>query len=362
MNYAVIMAGGSGTRLWPMSRKSKPKQLHNLISEKSLIQETLKRVRKAVPADEIYISTVAKYRDEIKKQLPEIKDKNFIVEPVGRNTAPSILYIAKKIAQNEPEAIIATLASDHDVENVEAFANMIKAGFAAVKKYPDHLVAIGIKPTRPDTGLGYIKIGKSLGAIDGEQIFKVERFVEKPSLEVAEKYIKSWEYFWNGAYYFFQARELINWFKKYRPAVSKKIDQMLEHEQKGSSGANKAKKIYESLKDEQFEYAVIEQPDFKQVLAIPADLGWSDVGNWGTLLEVLTSKFGSKIVSRGHHVDVGSNNCLVYASDQLIATVGLNGIIIIDTPDAILVANQNQAQDVKKLLDKFKEEGRHLYL
>ena len=358
----MIMAGGSGTRLWPMSRKSKPKQLHSLISDKSLIQETLKRVKKAVPADEIYISTVAKYRDEIKKQLPEIKDKNYIVEPAVRNTAPSILYIAKKIVQREPEAIISTLASDHDVENIEAFASMIKAGFAAVEKYPDYLVAIGIKPTRPDTGLGYIKIGKSLGEINNEQIFEVERFVEKPSYETAVKYVKAWEYFWNGAYYFFKAKELISWFKKYRPAVSRKIDQMLEYEKKGNGGARQAQKIYESLKDEQFEYAIVEQPDFKKVLAIPADLGWSDVGNWGTLLEVLTNKFGSKIVSRGHHVDVGSDNCLVYAAEQLIATVGLNGIIIIDTPDAILVANQGQAQDVKKLLDKFKEEGRHLYL
>ncbi|PIT97437.1 hypothetical protein COT77_01425 [Candidatus Berkelbacteria bacterium CG10_big_fil_rev_8_21_14_0_10_41_12] len=362
MNYAVLMAGGSGTRLWPMSRKAKPKQLHSLISEKSLIQETFDRVKKAVPVDQIMVSTIAKYKDEIKKQLPDIPEENFIVEPVGRNTAPSILYVTKKILKEDPEAIIVTLASDHVVDNIDEFVRMIEASYKAAQKHPDHLIAVGIKPTRSDTGLGYIKIGKAIEEIDGEAVFKVDKFVEKPDLATAEKYVKGWEYFWNGAYYFFRAEELVNWFVKYRPQLNKKMDEMINFESKPNGGTRRAKELYESFEDEQFEYAIIEQKDFKKVLVIPADLGWSDVGNWGTLLEILSTKFGSKIISRGHHVDVGSENCLVYGDSKLIATVGLSNIIVVDTPDAILIADQAKAQSVKALLDKFKEEGKHLYL
>lgn len=363
MNYAVLMAGGSGTRLWPMSRKSKPKQLHNLVSEKSLIQETFVRVKKSdIPADNIFVSTIPEYKDEIKKQLPEIPEGNFIVEPAGRNTGPSILYLTKKILARDPEAYIATLPSDHVVDNQDEFKQMVQTSFKAVEKYSDHLIVVGIKPTRPDTGLGYIKIGTAKEEIDDQQVFEVDRFIEKPDLPTAEKYVKSWEYFWNGAYYFFRASELEGWFGKYRPEMNQKIDKMLAHETEGNGGVKKAKEVYESLDNEQFEYAIIEQKDFTKVLAIPADLGWSDVGNWGTLLEVLRGKFGSKIVSRGHHIDAGSENCLVYAGDKMIATVGLSDIIVVDTPDAILIANQDKAQDVKQLLDKFKEEGKHLYL
>lgn len=364
MNYAVIMAGGSGTRLWPMSRKSKPKQLHNLVSEKSLIQETFDRVAKALPKENIFISTTSQYAEEIKKQLPDLPADNFIIETSSRNTGPALAYIAKMVSLKDKDATIATIASDHIVKNTDIFINTLKVAFKAVEKYPDHLVAVGINPTKPDTGLGYIKMGSMRTEFDGEKVFEVDKFAEKPDLKTAEKYLQSWEYLWNGAYYFFKAEELLNWFKKYRPETHETIEEIGNLARSGGNGAVQAKikALYDGLTNEQFENAIIEQEDFQKVLVIPADLGWSDIGNWGTLFDVLSETHGTKMISRGYHIDVDSEGCLVYGGDKMIATLGLRNVIVVDTPDVMLIANKDKAQDVKKMLDKLKDEGKHLYL
>lgn len=364
MDYAVIMAGGTGTRLWPMSRKTKPKQLQSLVSGKSLVQETFSRLRKAVSEKQILVSTNPDYLEELQKQLPEVPKENFIVEPAKRNTGPALIFVALTLLQRDRDAVIATIASDHVVQNTDVFTNTVKAAFGAVKKYPDHLVAVGINPTKPDTGLGYIKMGNAKDDILGEKVFEVDGFVEKPNQKTAEKYLQSWQYLWNGAYYFFKASTMEGWAKKYTPRSYNKLKKSVEVIAKNNNGTSnaEAKKIYAKIEDEQFENAIIEQKDFKKVLVVPAELGWSDVGNWGTLLDVLSEAHDSKMISRGYHIDIGSDNCLVYGSDKMIATLGLKDAIIIDTPDVFFVANKNRAQDVKLLLEKLKDEGKHLYL
>lgn len=364
MDYAVIMAGGTGTRLWPMSRKSKPKQLHNLVSKKTLIQETFDRVESTLGPKRIFISTNPNYVEDIASQLPSIKKENFIVEPVGRNTAPALAYIAFSIFKKDPDANIATLASDHIVSNVDIFSQTLKIAFKAVDKYPDHLVVVGINPTKPDTGLGYIKMGNVREKIDGEQVFDVEGFVEKPDLKTAEKYLASWEYLWNGAYYFFRAKEFLKWLKKYRPELYRKMDEItdIELSEKSEENTKKVKELFRSLENEQFENAIIEQKDFDKILVIPADLGWSDIGNWGTLHEVLTNDDGDSMISRGQHIDVGSKGCFVYGNGKMIATLNLKDIVIVDTDDVILIADKNKAQDVKLMIDKLKQEGKDIHL
>lgn len=364
MNYAVIMAGGTGTRLWPMSRKSKPKQLHNLVSEKTLVQETFERLKKAVPEKQILVSTNPNYLEELQRQLPEVPEENFIVEPAKRNTGPALIFIALKLLERDKEATIATIASDHVVQNKDIFANTVKAAFEAVKKYPDHLVAVGINPTKADTGLGYIKMGDAKDDIFGEKVFEVDEFVEKPDHKTAEKYLQSWQYLWNGAYYFFKARTMEGWAKRYTPKTYNYLKKVINALSENDNGVGKveARKIYERVQDEQFENSVVEQKDFNKVLVIPAELGWSDIGNWGTLLDVLSEAYNSEIISRGYHIDIGSKGCLVYGNDKMIATIGLKDTIVVDTPDVILIANKNNAQDVKLLLDKLKAEGKHLYL
>lgn len=364
MNYTVIMAGGSGTRLWPMSRKASPKQLQSLVSDKSLVQETFLRLKKALPAKQILVSTNPTYLEELQKQLPEIPPENFIVEPAKKNTLPALAFIAQMILKRDKNAVIGTIASDHVVQNTDVFVNTVKAAFEAVKKYPDHLAAVGINPTKADTGLGYIKMGNTKDELLGEKIFEVDGFVEKPDKKTAEKYLQSWQYLWNGAYYFFDAKAMDGWVKKYVPDTHRVLKRVVKILSEGTNGVaqTQAKKEFDKIKDEQFENAVVEQKDFNKVLVIPAELGWSDIGNWGTLLDVLSEAHDSTMISRGYHIDVNSQGCLVYGKDKMIATLGLKDAVIIDTPDVFFVANKNNAQDVKLLLDKLKAEGKHLYL
>ncbi len=364
MNYAVIMAGGTGTRLWPMSRKSKPKQLHGLVSNKTLVQETLNRLKKTLPVENIMVSTNPDYLDELKRQLPEIPDENYIVEPAKRNTGPALLYIATMLFKRDKDAVIATIASDHVVQNTDIFANTVKAAFKAVGKYPDHLVAVGINPTKPDTGLGYIKMGDAKDDILGEKVFKVDSFVEKPDKKTAEKYLQGWQYLWNGAYYFFKASTMESWGKKYMASDLKNVQKAVEVILEGGNGKAQAeaKNYFGKASDIQFENAIIEKKDFNKILVIPAELGWSDIGNWGTLFDVLSESHGSSMISRGYHIDMNSEGCLVYGGDKMIATLGLKDIIVIDTPDVFFIASKSNAQDVKLLLDKLKNEGKHLYL
>lgn len=357
--YAVIMAGGSGTRLWPMSRQASPKQFQKLVSEKTLIQETFERVQKVLPVSQIYVATTEKYKDLALKQLPEVSEKHILLEPAQRNTSPAFGLAGLHLLAKDPKAIIATVASDHLVTNIEEFVSTFKAAFKAVEKYPDKLVAVGINPDKPDTGLGYIKMGAEVGKVDGKIAYEIDSFVEKPDVKTAAKYVKSWQYLWNAAYYFWQAKNMVKWLDKSRPRVMRDLRKIVAL-QKKSGNQSKIKAIYEKFENEQIEYSVVEK--LGKVIVIPADLGWSDVGNWGTLQEVLSAQFGTPIIARGHHIDHESQNVLVYAHDKMVATVGLRDVIIVDSPDAILVASKDRAQDIKALLDRVKSEGKHLYL
>ncbi|MFA7253042.1 MAG: sugar phosphate nucleotidyltransferase [Patescibacteria group bacterium] len=361
--YAVIMAGGSGTRLWPMSREQRPKQLHKLISNKTLLQETYERIIKAVPEKNVYVSTIRKFIDEAKKQLPDLPDDHFIVEPAPKNTAPAFAYICKYLLKKDPDASIATIASDHLIKNTDAFVETIKIGKKVLEKHPHHLTAVGINPNFPSTELGYMKIGKEISRIDGRQVFEIEEFTEKPDLKTAYQYVQGWNYLWNGAYYFFKAKEMLNWIGEFRPEIIRTIDMISDIENSDSPMAEtKINDLYSKLDSEQIENAIIEDTGFKKFLSIPADLGWSDIGTWSTLCDVLLSNYSAHIISRGNHIDIDSKNSLIYANNKLIATIGLEDLIVVDTDDIMFIANKNKANDVKKLLTKLKAEGKHPYL
>lgn len=358
-HYAVIMAGGSGTRLWPMSRQASPKQFQKLVSDKTLIQETYSRVKKILPVKQIYIATTEKYKNLVLEQLPEVDEDRIFLEPAQRNTSPAFGLAALHITAKDPDAIIATVASDHVVTNNEEFVSIFKAAYMAVTKYPHKLVAVGINPDKPDTGLGYIKMGAEVGKVDGKVAYEIDSFVEKPDLKTAEKYIKSWQYLWNAAYYFWRAKDMIGWLEDSRKSVVSGLKKIVEM-QKEPGNQTKIKEIYEKFENEQIEYSVVEK--LGKVIVIPADLGWSDVGTWGTLQEVLSGQFGTPVVARGHHIDYESSDILVYARDKMVATVGLKNVIIVDSPDAMLVVSKDRAQDIKALLDRVKSQGKHLYL
>ena len=361
--YAVLMAGGSGKRLWPMSRISRPKQFHNLNGEKTLLQETYLRLKRVLKPSQIFVATTATYKDEALAQLEELSESQFIIEPTSKNTAPAIGFVATNILMRNPKAIIATIASDHVIQNPEEFALTLKAAFQAVNKNPNHLIVIGIKPNRPDTGLGYIKMGKQLEESNGHQLFEVDAFIEKPDLKTAQQYLKSWKYLWNAAYYCFRASDCLAWFGKYQPRMKQLLDKIKQELTQKEPQNKKIAELFARFESEQFEIAIIQKKGFaKNVYVIPSDLEWSDVGNWASVHDILSETFQSGMIVKGHHIDHGSQNCLIYAHDKLVATLGLKDVIIVDSPDVTLVAAKDKAQEVKQLLDKIKEQGKYLYL
>lgn len=354
--YIVLMAGGSGTRLWPVSRAHLPKQFHAFSSKKSLLQETYDRVKDLAPKNNIYISLVENIAKTSQRQLPEIPQENFIIEPEGKNTAPAIGLAAAKIFQKDPEAIIATVASDHTIEKTAQFQKVIGQAASFVKNNPPYLVTIGIKPTEPHTGYGYIKIGRK---ITDSPVHEVEKFVEKPDLATAQKYLAAGDYLWNASYFIFQAKAMLDNFKQYQNGIYRGLMTII----RGLGTKDEAKIIereYRAFPKEPIDTAIAEK--IKTIGVICADLGWSDIGSWASLYELLAKNTGETNISQGHHVGVGDKNCLVYAQDKLLATVGLEDIIVIDTPDVTLVCNKNKSQQVKDLIEKLKEQGKHQYL
>lgn len=353
MNYAVIMAGGSGTRLWPLSRKNKPKQFQALVSNRTLLQETYDRIKLFLPDEQIFVSATPEYKAEILKQLPQLPKDNCIIEPSARNTTAAHGFIAFNLFNRDPNAIFTTLPSDHAIEDVDAFIRANLAAFSTIEKYPKKLVTLGVTPTAPETGLGYIKIGDHFEDINSEKIYKIDSFIEKPNLETAKKYVTEWGYLWNSANYFFRADTLLDLIKKYRPAtysILEKINQLIL--KNGSS--EKIKSLYETIDKEQLADSIFEQKDLES-LVVPANLGWNDVGNWGALYELIFNSKNIDMITKGNNIDHHSQDCLIYGGQKLIATLGLKDIIIIDSPDVTLVTTRQEAQHIKDLLAKIDE-------
>lgn len=357
---AVIMAGGSGTRLWPMSRKSFPKQLQKLVGDKSMIQETFDRLEPVVGKDNIYISTTEKYKEATRKTLIGVNEDNYLIEPNAKNTAPAIGLITAYFYALDPKTIIATVASDHVVTKTGEFQKVLGVARDLIIKNPDQLVTVGLNPTYPETGMGYIKMNGLFTTINNTKVFSVEEFVEKPDLATAKKYLSSWEYLWNASYFIFRADHMMNLFKKHQSKIYTELEKIVKLYDRGEATEELINEIYQKMPEAPIDTAIIEKA--KDVLVIPADLGWNDVGSWASLYDVLSLSTGSSVISKGHHIGVDDENILVYSGEKMIATVGLDNIVIVDTPDVTLICNKNHSQDIKKLIEKLKDEGKHLYL
>lgn len=355
--YAVIMAGGTGTRLWPASRRENPKQFQKFTSSRTMIQETYARAAKIVPAGNIMVSTTEQYKNLTLAQLPAVTEQQLIIEPAARGTAPAIALVAKSLYKINPEAIVATIASDHAIKNVAEFTVSVSAALEAAGKNPTKLVTVGINPTFPDTGLGYIKMGKVFGKFGQKEIFYVDSFVEKPNLKMAEKYLRNYAYLWNASYFVFSARGFLKLTEEFMPKIFRSLAKM-----EVARNRKESAKIYNSLENEPIDTALVEKLGKTDRLVVPSELDWSDVGNWGALFDFFKDGLEPKMVIKGNHIDEDSKNCLVYAEDKLVATIGLENIIIIETGDVILVANKNRVAEVKKIIDKLKKQGKHSYL
>lgn len=353
MIYAIIMAGGAGTRFWPLSREKMPKQLLKIGGEDTLIRQTVSRVLPLVRVENIFIVTNHSLADTIGYQLSTKFDRswdgNFILEPAAKNTAPALGLAALHLERIDPESIMVVLSADHSIRKSGEFLDLIrKAGEAARH---DYLVTLGIQPDRPETGYGYIKSGERCRETGIDGVYTVEAFVEKPNLETAREYLREGRYFWNSGIFVWKTKTLLNEIEKHQPSLHQGLGEI-----RRSIGTEKeaavVKGVFKDLESISIDYAVMEKTG--RAAVIPADIGWSDVGSW-TALDDVSERDAAGNVITGNVIDIGSRDSIIYAEKRLVATIGLTETVVVDTPDATLVCSKERAQDVKKIVDELKK-------
>ncbi len=357
-HYIVIMAGGSGTRFWPLSREAMPKQLLRIDGGETLIQQTIARVRPIIAPDHIHVVTNKSQAEQIRYQVPELDKANFIIEPSARNTAAAIGLAAVYLNHHNPDSLMGVLPADHVVKNSEKFLETLKSAFYAAGE--GCLVTIGIRPERPETGYGYIHAGRQLSqpAKETAEVFHVDRFTEKPDIETARKYLEDGHYFWNSGMFVWKTSVVISEIERHMPLLGdglKKIRSVI-----GSNDeASVVSRVFSELESVSIDYGIMEKSD--RVVVIPADLGWSDVGSWTALDEIAARDQKGNVIA-GNVVDVDSRDSIIYASNRLVATAGLNDMVVVDTEDATLVCHKDRAQDVKKIVEELKKRGAEEHL
>lgn len=363
MLYAILLAGGHGTRLWPVSRKSAPKQLQPLLGRDTLLRSTWKRLRKGLPASRILIVTNAAHSGAVRKDLPELPEENLLVEPALRHTAAAIGFGAAVALARDSKATVATVNSDAHVRNEKEYWRVLRLAEKAARKVR-RLVLVGVRPSYPETGYGYIKMGSqvmrfSRGKGLHDEVFAVEGFREKPDLETAKAYVAQWEYLWNPTLIVADARVLMSAFKANLPKTWRELD-AIRAAWKTPRRAAAVERAYRKFEPISIDYGLLEKE--ATMFVLPADFGWADVGHWRAVHEVLSGKPAGN-VARGRHVSVDSEGNLLYSfTGKLVAAAGLKDMIVVETEDVILVCPKSRAQDVKKIVERLEKKGMKRYL
>ncbi|MFZ3158213.1 MAG: mannose-1-phosphate guanylyltransferase [Smithella sp.] len=357
--YAVIMAGGRGTRFWPRSREKKPKHLLDIISEKTIIQETIDRIKPLITPDNILVVTGKKHARALIKQLPEIPLNNIIIEPEGKNTAACIGLAALHIQKRIPDEIMVVLPSDHAIADEHEFNAVIGAA-AKVAAREEGLVTIGIKPSSVQTGFGYIEQADSFRKIDGKEVFRVQSIREKPDFQQAQTYIQNGNFYWNSGMFIWKASTILKEISRWLPdlyAGLMKIDAAL-----GSPDeALIVPRVYKKLKATSIDYGVMEKAD--NVFVLRGDFGWSDVGSWDALWEIsVKDPKGNVLAGKGNVIFEDTEGSLIYNPQKLVALVGIKDLIIVETKDALLICKKGCSQNVKKVVDALEEKKLKKYL
>lgn len=352
----VILAGGSGSRLWPMSRSDVPKQFCKLTSERTMLEEALDRF-KDYPKEKKFIATTAQLVDEIKSILPDFPEENIIIEPSRRDTAPAMGFNAVYLGLKDMDEPIAFIPSDHFIGRVDEFLNCIEQAEKVINE-TGKLLDIAILPTEPNTALGYTKIGEQKEDRDGIKFYEFAGHKEKPDFEIAKKYVDSREYLWHANYYMWTPKKFMEAYEKYAPEMFKILKE-IEVELKGENKQDKINELYSSMERVSIDYAITEKINTKDVLIIKGEFGWKDIGTWDTLHENLLNKADERQnLIKGDKVNIDTSGSIIYGKKgKMIATIGVDDMIIIDTEDALLVCPKSRAQDVKKIIEELKKRG-----
>jgi mannose-1-phosphate guanylyltransferase len=347
--YVVIMAGGIGSRFWPLSKSSHPKQFLDILGTgQSLIRQTFERFKKMVPEDRIFVVTNKNYIGLVKEHLPELPHENILGEPSAKNTAPCIAYATYKIKKLNPNACCVVAPSDHLILNEQQFLDDIKTALE-FSEQNDALVSLGIKPTRPDTGYGYIQF---LGHDDGDGIHKVKTFTEKPDLELAQKFVESGEFLWNAGIFIWSIKSIVNSFEKYLPDISGNFES-IEDELNTTQETDAINNIYPLSNSISIDYGILEKAN--NVFVIPCDFGWSDLGTWSSLYEVHDKDENENAINAGHYELYDTKNCMIdVPKGKLIVINGLEDKIIVDTDKVLLICDKSREQEVKQIVTNLK--------
>jgi len=346
--YAAILAGGIGSRFWPLSRETTPKQLLKVVGDESLLKSTIRRLKPLVPSERVLIVTNSRQAEIIRLHLSydgKSMTPGYCIEPVGRNTAPAIGLAALRLCEADPGAIMAVLPADHIIEDGKSFREALKAAVSAA--LDGHLVTFGIVPTAPETGYGYIKAGKkAFKKTGGFGVRKVERFVEKPDIKRAREYLRHGGYYWNSGIFIWKASRILEEIKTHLPQVYKKLDEIRQGVDISAA--------YAGMTDISIDHGILEKAN--DVVVLPANFPWSDMGSWSSFGDIIApDKAGN--VMKGRVVDIGSKNSIILGCDRVVATIGLKDMILVDTPDATLVCPRDSAQAVKEVVGMLKKKG-----
>jgi mannose-1-phosphate guanylyltransferase len=357
--YAVIMAGGGGTRLWPVSRKKRPKQMIPLVEERTLFEATVQRLHGILHPERILVVTVAEQAEALMAQAPEIPRENFLLEPEPRGTASVVGLAAAVLQRRDPQAVMALLPSDHFIRNRDLFFLLLRVAVDVAEK--DYLVTLGITPSYPSTVYGYIQRGEPLPEPFYYPAYRVVRFQEKPDEREAREMLRSGSYSWNSGMFVWRAAAILDEIGRQMPALKTALDQIMaawDGPQRGPS----MQTIWSGLKPETVDYGIMEHA--RKVAVLPASgLEWSDIGNWDSLFDVLMPDKDGNIVFSSHHVPLETANSLIYGnnSGRLIVTIGVDNLIIVETDDVLLVCRKDQASRVRQVVAQLKESDQQDY-